>query len=61
MNANQAAFPVRTMCRALDVSPRGFYDWLVRAPSQSKLNDAVLLERIGTIHADSDGTGCGTV
>jgi len=56
VNANQAGFPVRTMCRVLDVSPSGFYDWLGRAPSQRKLDDAVLLERIRGIHAESDGT-----
>jgi putative transposase len=49
MNANQAAFPVRTMCRVLDVSPSGFYDWLGHVPSQRKLDDAVLL------HHDSAG------
>ncbi len=56
MNANQAAFPVRTMCRALDVSASGFYDWLERGPSRRAMDDAVLLERIRTIHAESDGT-----
>jgi putative transposase len=56
MNANQAGFPVRTMCRVLGVSPSGFYDWQARAPSQRALDDAVLLERIRTIHAESDGT-----
>lgn len=56
MNANQAALPVRTMCRVLGVSPSGFYDWLGRAPSQRTLDDAVLLERIRSIHAESDGT-----
>jgi putative transposase len=56
MNANQAAFPVRTMCRVLDVSPSGFYDWLGHVPSQRKLDDAVLLQRIHAIHAESDGT-----
>jgi putative transposase len=56
MDANQAAFPVRTMCRVLDVSPSGFYDWLGHVPSQRKLDDAVLLQRIRAIHAESDGT-----
>lgn len=56
MNANQADFPVRTMCRVLDVSPSGFYDWLGRAPSAREMDDAVLLERIRSIHAESDGT-----
>jgi putative transposase len=58
MNANRAALPVRTMCRVLDVSPSGFDGWLGHAPSQRKLDGAVLLQRIGGTHAESDGT-CG--
>lgn len=56
MNANQADLPVRTMCRVLDVSASGYYDWIGRAPSRRTIDDAVLLERIRTIHAESDGT-----
>lgn len=56
MNANQAAFPVRKMCRVLGVSHSGFYDWLRRAPSQRAMDDAVLRERIRAIHAESDAT-----
>ncbi len=56
MNANQAVFPVRTMCRVLDVSASGFYDWLECPPSRRVIKEAVLLERIREIHAQSDGT-----
>jgi len=56
VNANQAAFPVRKMCRVLGVSPSGFYDWRQRPPSQRAMDDAVLGERIRTIHAESDAT-----
>ena len=56
MNANQAAFPVRKMCRVLGVSHSGFYDWLNRPPSRRSMDDAVLSERIRTIHAESDST-----
>jgi putative transposase len=56
VNANQAAFPVRKMCRVLGVSPSGFYDWRQRVPSQRAMDDAVLGERIRTIHAESDAT-----
>lgn len=56
MNANQAVLPVRTMCRVLDVSASGYYDWIDRAPSRRSIDDAVLLERIRRIHTESDGT-----
>lgn len=55
MNANQAEYPVRTMCRVLKVSPSGFYAWKERAPSRRAMEDAVLIERIRQIHAGSDG------
>jgi putative transposase len=56
VNANQAALPVHTMCRVLQVSPSGYYDWLSRVPSQRSMANAVLLELIRAIHAESDGT-----
>ena len=55
MRANQADFPVRTMCRLLKVSASGFYAWQQRVPSKRAINDAVLTERIRLIHAASDG------
>ena len=54
--ANQADLPVHTMCRILDVSASGYYAWRDRAPSQRASADAVLVERIRAIHADSDAT-----
>jgi len=56
VNANQANAPVQAMCRVLNVSPSGFYAWLDRTPSKRSIEDAVLVERIRTIHADSDAT-----
>jgi putative transposase len=56
VNANQAALPVRTMCKVLKVSASGFYAWQKRPPSRRALEDAVLTERIRAIHAMSDGT-----
>ena len=44
------------MCRVLQVSPSGYYAWSDRPPSRRAIEDAVLLERIRTIHADSDAT-----
>lgn len=56
MNANQAEFPTRTLCRVLGVSASGYYDWKSRGPSQRDLDNAVLLERIREIHRESDST-----
>jgi transposase InsO family protein len=56
VNANQATYPVHTMCRLLDVSASGYYAWLKRAPSPHSLADAQLLEQIRQIHAASKGT-----
>jgi putative transposase len=55
VNANQANYAVRTMCRVLKVSHSGFYAWRDRSPSKRTIDDAVLTERIRQIHAASDG------
>jgi putative transposase len=54
--ANQADFGVRRMCRVLRVSASGYYAWRDRAPSARRMADAVLTERIRTIHEHSDAT-----
>jgi putative transposase len=51
--ANQADFPVRTMCRVLGISASGFYAWRERRPSQRSIANAVMTERIRQIHKDS--------
>ncbi len=51
--ANQADFPVRTMCRVLSVSASGFYAWREHRPSQRSITNAVMTERIRQIHKDS--------
>ena len=56
MNANQAKVAVQRMCRVLQVSPSGYYAWLDRAPSKRSIDDAVLVERIRAIHAESGAT-----
>lgn len=54
--ANQAEFPVRTLCRVLDVSASGYYAWCERKPSTRRLENVVLSERIRIAHVESDGT-----
>jgi putative transposase len=44
------------MCRALRVSPSGFYAWQQRAPSRRAQTDPVLLAEIRASHARSDAT-----
>jgi len=44
------------MCRALDVSPSGFYAWRERDPSARAEADAELVEKICVIHEQSRAT-----
>jgi putative transposase len=53
MSTSQAAFPILVMARVLGVSKAGFYAWQQRPPSARAQGDAVLLQRIRTIHATS--------
>lgn len=46
MLANQADYPVTTMCRVLGVSTSGFYEWCSRPKSPRALEDEVILEAI---------------
>ncbi len=43
---HQQEYPVKTMCRILEVSESGYYAWKKRAPSQRSLQDVALGERI---------------
>lgn len=56
MSENQAIHPVATLCRVLGVSSSGYYAWSKRSLSRRAKDDAVLIERIGAIHAASKGT-----
>lgn len=56
MSANQADYPVTTMCRLLEVSPSGYYAWLERAPSARARDEEALRSRICAIHERSRGT-----
>jgi putative transposase len=56
VNANQADMSVHTMCRVLKISSSGYYDWLDRTPCKRSIDDAVMVQRIRGIHADSDAT-----
>jgi transposase InsO family protein len=44
------------MCRVLEVSRSGYYEWLKRGPSERSKANAALLETIQAIHDESDET-----
>lgn len=49
----KAAFPVRLLCRTLQVSRAGFYAWQVRPPARRVQGDERLGVEIAAIHAES--------
>ena len=49
----KACFPVRLLCRVLEVSRAGFYAWQERAPSSHTQGDERLGLEIAAIHAES--------
>jgi len=56
VKANQASYPVSMMCRLLDVSTSGYYEWQKRPPSKRSREDEVLIEKIRHYHRMSDGS-----
>ena len=56
MSANQAEFPIATMCRLLGVSPSGYYAWTKRRSSRRAQRDAALVAEIRAAHRASHGT-----
>ncbi len=56
MKAYQAKYPVRTMCRVLEISASGFYAWSSRSPSAHHQRDILLADRIEAIHRRSRST-----
>ena len=53
VKTNQADFPVRAMCRVLDLSPSGYYAWLDRVPSARARRDEELTERIEAVWSEN--------
>ena len=48
-------FPVKLMCRVLDVSRSGYYTWRERPPSAREMANQKLLEEIRVVHQQSRG------
>jgi putative transposase len=51
IEAHEGTWPVRVMCGALEVSPSGYYSWLVRPPSFQEQRREALLVLIRGVHA----------
>ena len=54
--ANQAKLSVQAMCKHLQVSASGYYDWSGCAPSKRTAANVTLLAHIEVAHAMSDAT-----
>ncbi len=53
---HRSEFPLRLMCRVLEVSPSGYYASRKRPPSWHALIDELLMARVRMIHAESGNT-----
>lgn len=53
IHQQRSAWPVLAMCRVLQVSRSGYYEWRRRPVSQRQRDDAVLLEHIRRVHQQS--------
>ncbi len=56
IEAEKARHSIPRLCRMLGVSPSGYYAWRRRPPSERARFDAVLSEKIETIHRNSRAT-----
>lgn len=52
----KANFSVRSMCRALEVSSSGYYDWEAREPSERVRRRCDLALKVKAVHQRSKGT-----
>ena len=53
MREHREAFELKCMCRVLQVSRSGYYDWARRKESERSQQDHVLLKEIRRIHLDT--------
>ena len=56
IDAHEREFEVKVMCRVLEVSVSGYYAWRKRPPSARAQANAVLVEQMRRVHADSRHT-----
>jgi putative transposase len=55
IEAEKASFPVALLCKVLNVSRSGYYDWRDRPPSVRARENAALISKIREIHQRSRG------
>lgn len=53
MEAHREVFPIRLMCRALNVTPSGYYAWRNRPVSEREMANRALVKRIEAVQRDS--------
>ena len=53
IEGHQQTWPIRVMCETLEVSPAGYYAWLVRPPSFQEQRRLALLVLIQGVHAEA--------
>lgn len=56
IDVEKANYPVQLLCRLLEVSRSGYYDWCDREPSEREVEDRVLKHEIRAIWSASRGT-----
>ena len=56
IDAEKADYSISLLCRVLQVSRSGYYDWKDRPPSKRDRENAALTCRITEIHERSRGT-----
>jgi transposase InsO family protein len=49
--AEKARYPIRTLCRCLQLTPSGYYAWRRRGPSRRSHQDLELIRQLRVIHA----------
>jgi transposase InsO family protein len=54
--AEKARYPMRLLCRCLQVSRSGYYAWVRRAPSPHAVRDQELIVQLRLMHAESRHT-----
>ena len=55
VQAEKAAFPIRMLCRVLDVSPSGYYAWCQRSPSARATANQGLRHLVRVVYAEHKG------